>query len=217
MRRPLQIGTRGWRDKTWEGTFYDVDLPPEWQLSWYANHLRSVLIPADGLHRMDPDRVRSWVEDTDPEFRFIAEIDQARFHPDRGEEILPDLKALVAAFDGQLDALIFDAKDTPSTAWPFLEALRSALPDIPVCLEGLSAHELPQGFGGCWCADEDFSSADSLYTIVYQSDGELPTLRTLIETMQEARIEAGAIISTDPDRAFDHAAKARTIADLLGA
>jgi len=217
MRRPLQIGTRGWRDKTWEGTFYDVDLPPEWQLSWYANHLRSVLIPADGLHRMDPDRVRSWVEDTDPEFRFIAEIDQVRFPPDRSEAILPDLKALVAAFDGQLDALVFDAKDMPPAGWPFLEALRSALSDIPVCLAGLPAHELPPGFGGSWSADEDFSSADSPYTIVYQSEGELPNLRTLIETMQQTSIEAGAIIFTDPDRAFDHAAKARTIADLLDA
>ncbi len=217
MRRPLRIGARGWRYKTWEGTFYDADLPPEWQLSWYANHLRTVLIPADGPHRMDPDQVRSWVEDTDPEFRFIVEIDQVRLHPDNSAETLPSLEALVAAFDGQLDALVFDVKDTPPAGWPFLEALRSALPDIPVCLEGLPAHELPRGFGGCWCAGEDFSSADSPYTIVYQSEGDLAAVRTLIETMQETSIEAGAIIFTDPDRAFDHAAKARTIADLLDA
>ena len=217
MQYPLRIGTRGWCYQAWEGTFYDVDLPPEWQLSWHANHLRSVLIPADGLHQMSPDRVRCWVEDTDPEFRFIATIDPVHFPPDCREAMLPDLKALVAAFGEQLDALVIDVGNTLSASQRFLEKLRSTFPDLPVCLEGLPARELPDGFGGCFNGEEDFLSANSPYTIVHQSEGDLATVRTIIETMQRSSIEAGALIFSDPSRAFDHAGGARTVADLLEA
>jgi len=217
MQYPLRIGTRGWCYQAWEGAFYDADLPPEWQLSWYANHLRSVLIPADGFHQMSPDRVRCWVEDTDPEFRFIATIDPVQFPPDCREAMLPDLKALVAAFGEQLDALVIDVGNTLSASQRFLEKLRSTFPDLPVCLEGLPAHELPHGFGGCFNGAEDFLSANSPYTIVHQSEGDLVTVRTIIETMQRSSIEAGALIFSDPSRAFDHAGGARTVADLLEA
>lgn len=217
MQYPLRIGTCGWSYQTWEGTFYDADLPPEWQLSWYANHLRSVLIPADGLHQMSLGRVRSWVEDTDPEFRFIATIDPIQFPPDCREAMLPDLEVLVAAFGEQLDALVIDVGDTLSASQHFLEKLRLTFPDLPVCLEGLPADELPQGFGGCFNGEEDFLSANSPYTIVHHSEGDLVTVRTIIETMQRSSIEAGALIFSDPDRAFDHAGQARTVADLLEA
>jgi hypothetical protein len=217
MQYPLRIGTCGWSYQTWEGTFYDADLPPEWQLSWYANHLRSVLIPADGLHQMSLGRVRSWVEDTDPEFRFIATIDPIQFPPDCREAMLPDLEVLVAAFGEQLDALVIDVGDTLSASQHFLEKLRLTFPDLPVCLEGLPADELPHGFGGCFNGEEDFLSANSPYTIVHHSEGDLVTVRTIIETMQRSSIEAGALIFFDPDRAFDHAGQARTVADLLEA
>ncbi len=217
MRDALRIGTRGWCYPAWAGTFYDADLPPEWRLSWYANHLRSVLIPADGLHQMNPDGVRCWVEDTDPEFRFIAAIDPVRFHPDRREAIVPDLETLVTAFGEQLDALVIDVGDSLSASHRFLEKLRLTFPDLPVCLEGLPVHELPHGFGGCFSGDEEFLSGNSLYTIVYQSKGDLATVRTVIEKMQQSSIEAGALIFSDPDRAFDHAVKARMVADLLEA
>ena len=217
MQYPLRIGTCGWSYQTWEGTFYDADLPPEWQLSWYANHLRSVLIPADGLHQMSLGRVRSWVEDTDPEFRFIATIDPIQFPPDCREAMLPDLEVLVAAFGEQLDDLVIDVGNTLSASQRFLEKLRLTFPDLPVCLEGLSADKLPHGFGGCFNGEEDFLSANSPYTIVHHSEGDLVTVRTIIETMQRSSIEAGALIFSDPDRAFDHAGQARTVADLLEA
>ena len=172
MQYPLRIGTRGWCYQAWEGAFYDADLPPEWQLSWYANHLRSVLIPADGFHQMSPDRVRRWVEDTDPEFRFIATSDPVHFPPDRREAMLPDLEVLVAAFGEQLDALVIDVGDTLSASQHFLEKLRFTYPDLPVCLEGLPADELPHGFGGCFNGEEDFLSANSPYTIVPHPEGD---------------------------------------------
>ena len=64
MQHPLRIGTRGWRHKEWQGAFYDPDLPREWQLSWYANHLRSVWVPADELHAISLDEIAVWIDDT---------------------------------------------------------------------------------------------------------------------------------------------------------
>ena len=79
------------------------------------------------------------------------------------------------------------------------------------------AQALPAGFGGCFDSCEDVASSDSPYTIVCQADGDLIGVRTVIETMQQLNTDSGALIFTDPERAFDHAVKARTVADLLDA
>lgn len=217
MQHPLRIGTRGWRHKEWQGTFYDPDLPREWQLSWYANHLRSVWVPADGLHAISPDEVAVWIDDTDPDFRFIVEIDGNRVYSEALDRQLSEVKALVHAFGDQLDAFVVEVKQGLTAKKPLLDQIRSAVAGVPVCLRGCPAHALPAGFGGCFDSHEDFASADSPYTIVCQAEGDLAGVRTVIETMRRLRADTGALIFTDPDRAFDHAVKARTLADLLDA
>ena len=217
MQHPLRIGTRGWRHKAWRGSFYDPDLPREWQLSWYANHLRSVWVPTDGLHATSLDEVAVWIDDTDPDFRFIVEIDGKRVYSEAGDRQLPEGKALAQAFGDQLDAFVVEVKQDLTAKKPLLEEIRSAVPGVPVCLRGCPARELPAGFGGCFDSREDFACADSPYTIVCQAEGDLVGVRTVIETMQRLRADTGALIFTDPDRAFDHAVKARTLADLLDA
>ena len=144
MQDSLRIGTRGWRYQAWDGTFYDADLPPEWQLSWYANHLRSVLIPADGFHQMSPARVRCWVDDTDPEFRFIATIDPVQFPPDCREPMLPDLEALVVAFGEQLDVLLSGGEHRGGI---FRHGLQLFVVSLPGFVERLG-HRLEQAHGG---------------------------------------------------------------------
>ena len=217
MQHPLRIGTRGWRHKEWQGTFYDPELPREWQLSWYANHLRSVWVPADRLHAISLDEVAVWIDDTDPDFRFIVEIERASVYPETDARQLSKVKAMAKAFGGQLDAFVVDVKEDLTATKAFLEEVRSAVAGVPVCLRGCPARELPAGFGGCFDSCEDFASADSPYTIVCQADGDLVGVRTVIETMQRLNADTGALIFTDPDRAFDHAVKARTLADLLDA
>ena len=217
MQHPLRIGTRGWRHEAWQGTFYDPDLPREWHLSWYANHLRSVWIPADGLHAISLDEVAVWIDDTDPDFRFIVEIGGASVYPETDPKHLSRADAVAKAFGDQLDAFVVDVKADPIAEKGFLEPIRSEISGVPVCLRGCPARELPAGFGGCFDSREDFASADSPYTIVCQADGDLVGVRTIIETMQRLRADTGALIFTHPERAFDHAVKARTLADLLDA
>ena len=217
MQHPLRIGTRGWRHKAWQETFYDVNLPQEWQLSWYANHLRSVWVPADRLHAISLDEIAVWIEDTDPDFRFIVEIASASAYPETDAKHVSKAKAVAKAFGDQLDAFVVDVKVDRIAEKTFLEQIRSEISGVPVCLRGCPAQALPAGFGGCFDSCEDAASADSPYTIVCHTDGDLVGVRTVIETMQQLNTDSGALIFTDPERAFDHAVKARTVADLLDA
>ena len=217
MQHPLRIGTRGWRHKAWQGTFYDVDLPQEWQLSWYANHLRSVWVPADRLYAISLDEIAVWIEDTDPDFRFIVEIESASAYLETDAKHVSSAKAVAKAFGDQLDAFVVDVKVDPIVEKTLLEQIRSEISGVPVCLRGCPAQALPAGFGGCFDSCEDAASADSPYTIVCHTDGDLVGVRTVIETMQQLNTDSGALIFTDPERAFDHAVKARTVADLLDA
>ena len=217
MQHPLRVGTRGWRHKAWQGTFYDVNLPQEWQLSWYANHLRSVWVPADRLHATSLDEIAVWIEDTDPDFRFIVEIESASAYPETDAKHVSSAKAVAKAFGDQLDAFVVDVKVDPIAEMTFLEQIRSEISEVPVCLRGYPVQALPAGFGGCFDSCEDAASADSPYTIVCQADGDLVGVRNVIETMQQLNTDSGALIFTDPERAFDHAVKARTVADLLDA
>ena len=217
MQHPLRVGTRGWRHKAWQGTFYDVNLPQEWQLSWYANHLRSVWVPADRLHAISLDEIAVWIEDTDPDFRFIVEIASASAYPETDAKQLSSARALAKVFGDQLDAFVVDVKVDPIAEMTFLEQIRSEISGVPVCLRGYPVQALPAGFGGCFDSCEDAASADSPYTIVCQADGDLVGVRNVIETMQQLNTDSGALIFTDPERAFDHAVKARTVADLLDA
>ena len=217
MQHPLRIGTRGWRHEAWQGTFYDADLPQEWQLSWYANHLRSVWVPADRLHAISLDEIAVWIEDTDPDFRFIVEIEGASVYPGTDAGQLAKVQAVAQAFGDQLDAFVVEVKADSIAEKGFLEQIRSEISGVPVCLKGCPAQALPAGFGGCFDSCEDAASADSPYTIVCHTDGDLVGVRTVIETMQQLNTDSGALIFTDPERAFDHAVKARTVADLLDA
>ena len=124
---------------------------------------------------------------------------------------------MAQAFGHQLDAFVVEVKADPIAEKRFLEQIASEISGSPCVSEGVSAQALPAGFGGCFDSCEDVASADSPYTIVCQSDGDLIGVRTVIETMQQLNTDSGALIFTDPERAFDHAVKARTVADLLDA
>ena len=41
----IRVGTYGWQWPQWQGRFYPEDLPEDWQLDFYANYFRTVLVP----------------------------------------------------------------------------------------------------------------------------------------------------------------------------
>ena len=102
----IQIGTYGWLNPRWNGRFYDSDLPEEWKLSWYSNHFRTVVVPSEEVLKLSVDTIDQWVEDTDPDFRFILEIDSKFFVQNRSNELSCKFQMFESHFEGQLDAVI---------------------------------------------------------------------------------------------------------------
>ena len=217
MQTSLQIGTRGWIYPTWNEAFYDPDLPVEWQLSWYANHLRAVLVPADTMHEVNVARAQDWVEDTDPEFRFIVEIDPSG--PDEGgdQARASFARSLAQSFVGQLDALLFTFQPGSAPDWAALDTLRQDFPEVAICVDGVTADAMPAGFGNCWHVGEGASLVPSPYTVAFCAHGARSILREVIQTVRDTLPDRGALILTDPELAYHHAKEARMIADLLDA
>ena len=68
------VAARGWRHPAWVDNFYPQGLPEDWQLSYYSNEFRAVVVPADTWANADTLEVASWQEDTDEAFRFFLEV-----------------------------------------------------------------------------------------------------------------------------------------------
>lgn len=91
----VAILTRGWMLPGWAGRFYPDDLPPEWRLSFFANHFPAVLVPAADWLAAGPNGLAAWAAEVPSRFHFYLE------HPDG-----PGDAVLVAAAVGVLgDAL----------------------------------------------------------------------------------------------------------------
>lgn len=81
MPQHLMIGTYGFEHDAWRGDFYPEELPPEWRFCFFSNRIRSVLLPSATWLSASGDDVRQWVEDCDPEFRFVLELPAALAQP----------------------------------------------------------------------------------------------------------------------------------------
>jgi len=66
----LQIGTCGWQYSSWEGKFYPEDMPKEWQLDYYANAFRVVLVPESLWMSWDEEALEECVDAVEGEFGF---------------------------------------------------------------------------------------------------------------------------------------------------
>ena len=111
-----------------------MNLPPEWRLSWYANHFRWVVTPKRSGCQLSVDQIDQWVEDTDPEFRLILEVDSEVFSQTLLDRKRLTLEAIETRFKGQPDAVIFRSiKDEPIN-WEGLNRVRDKLTDAAFCL-----------------------------------------------------------------------------------
>ena len=71
------VGSLGWDHADWLGTFYPDDLPPEWRLTYYNNFFNCVYLPYQAWSTQPINVLSQWLEDTQPSFRFLLEINAA--------------------------------------------------------------------------------------------------------------------------------------------
>lgn len=66
----LVVAAQGWRHADWQNRFYPDDLPEDWQLAYYANEFRAVLVPPPA----DVATCQEWLEAVDPGFGFCLDL-----------------------------------------------------------------------------------------------------------------------------------------------
>ena len=66
------IGARGWLHPGWQGHFYPDDLPPDWQLAYYANEFSMVVIREQEWEQLE--NIATLREDCAEDFRFVVEL-----------------------------------------------------------------------------------------------------------------------------------------------
>ncbi|MGA7179948.1 MAG: DUF72 domain-containing protein [Thiobacillaceae bacterium] len=69
----VYFGAIGWQHIHWQARFYPDDLPEEWQLSYYNTQFRCVYLPSISWVRCSLEIAKSWLTDTQANFRFILE------------------------------------------------------------------------------------------------------------------------------------------------
>lgn len=68
------VAAHGWSHPGWCDDFYPEDLPEDWQLSFYSNEFRAVVVPASAWSIEDPLEIERWAEDTSEDFVFYLEV-----------------------------------------------------------------------------------------------------------------------------------------------
>ena len=211
------VGTRGWEHDAWRETFYDALLPQEWRFCFFSNLIRSVLVPAGQWQAAAPEVLDQWMEDSDPEFRFVLELpagggdraalaaQAARLAPRVAGYLLPlpapapaDPAAWLADWQG-MGPLCVDAGPRPA---PALAAVCAAA-----------------GAGLAWHPGSQEAPAEPGALLVALVDrAELRDLRRIVERLgvwMGERRNAG-LFFTAPEPAPRLAEEARIIAELLG-
>ena len=70
------VGARGWQFSGWLADYYPEDLPQDWQLGYYCNEFRTVLVPQQVLLSADREELTDWFASLSEQFRFCIEIEQ---------------------------------------------------------------------------------------------------------------------------------------------
>lgn len=209
MAESILIGTRGWDHPDWTGTFYPDVLPADWRFSFYCNHLRAVLLPAEVWPAAD---VRVWAEDTFPEFRFVVELSATTPAP------LPVLEPIRSQIAGLLLRVPAVPDKTWLTAW-----LAEFSTSFPVCVDLPPAARTPDllaclvqyDAGLCWRTEIDPEPRPGGKLIVaLASSAKSKVQRRWLEQLAAWQQDEGlaALFLDDPESAK----QTRLVAELMG-
>ena len=107
----IRVGTCGWDQLHWQGSFFPDDLPDDWRLSYYANEFSTVLVPEDEWQAEDVD-FEQWADDVPDGFKFYfltssSSVDGAVIKSFLGEKFAGFVKP---AGDEQIAMITFSTK-----------------------------------------------------------------------------------------------------------
>jgi hypothetical protein len=230
MSSPILIGTRGWDHDEWAGGFYPPELPHEWRFCLYSNNLRAVLVPGEVWAEVSPQEVRQWVEDCDPQFRFLLELPPEVSSPAPLRSLLAPLTGFfrtVAPIHHLVAGLVVRvAGGTPLEA-SWLDGLLTELGEShPLCADlpaewrtAVTARVLTRHRAGLgWHVGRDPEPASGGRLLVARSgETDARAQRAAIEKLAAWRSDdALAGLFFEGPKAAEAAGRARLIAEMLG-
>lgn len=148
----FQVAARGWCHEGWREGFYPDDLPEDWQLAYYGNEFRAVVIPAAYWESADSLEVERWLEDTHDGFTFYLEVADLATDWDRFDRLLAPLFPHTGGVLLRPPAVDADL----SLVLPALEAVAHRWPVSLILPEGVEASDaghallLEWGVDLCW-------------------------------------------------------------------
>ena len=94
----IHVAARGWLHPSWHGSFYPEDLPEDWQLSYYSNEFRAVVVPASEWTNLDHVEMERWIEDVPEEFIFYLEVEDSLTNWEQTAEIIKPMAEQLGGF-----------------------------------------------------------------------------------------------------------------------
>lgn len=77
----VKLGALDWRFPVWKTSFYPVDMPEEWQLTYFNTQFNCVYLPREVWRSAVSAELVQWCADTHEQFLFLLEADAADVAP----------------------------------------------------------------------------------------------------------------------------------------
>jgi uncharacterized protein YecE (DUF72 family) len=95
----LHVGCAMWTHAPWQGRYLPHSLPPRDRLRAYATWCNAVEGNTTFYAKPAPDTLKSWAEQTAPDFRFILKLPKLITHERRLADVDDPLRAFLAAIE----------------------------------------------------------------------------------------------------------------------
>lgn len=102
----LQIGTFGWQHTDWLGSFYPEDLPKEWELDYYSNAFRVVLLPQMQWMQWGEEEVKETLDAVEGDFSFFLALSEPL-----NEALSSQIEWMKSQMDSKLAGVVVFAED----------------------------------------------------------------------------------------------------------
>ncbi len=133
------IGSCGWQYPQWQQSFYDEELPQDWQLGFYANEFPVVYLPADAW--LPQDNLQDWQDELVETFRFVLELPLSAWLDSRQSRAKQNIEAL-----GELCLAVVLQLDCEAGEAVIQQSLQAITKLTAACVDSL-AHDLPTSLG----------------------------------------------------------------------
>jgi hypothetical protein len=173
----LDIAAYGWEDPHW-ASLYPADLPPDWQLDFYANEFRAIILPPELCEQRSDAELLDWFAQVHANFSFYWALRSA----EQAERLINLLQR-----EGQPSALVgfvWLAEPPPPGV---LDRLGALLPGAVYLSAPPQRDFVLPGVRLCWWADDaPHSRGEGLLIRRIDSPPDLRALQQWIRAQQAA-------------------------------